>query len=48
MEMAGKNMPFTSQKVAEHWLAEGRFTEHLYGAVGDGEKLIFTVMPPEE
>ena len=47
-EIVAKNMPFTSQKVAEHWLAEGQYTEHLYGAVGDGENLVFTVMQPGE
>ena len=44
-EMIDKNMPYTSQKVAEHWLAEGRFSADLYAAVADEQGMHFFVLP---
>lgn len=41
-ELAQLEMPFSAQFVLEHYMAEGRYTDAIYGGVANGEKVVFT------
>lgn len=38
------DMPFTSKKVTEHWVKEGRYTDKFYGGVATDNDMVFLEM----
>ena len=41
-ELAQLEMHFSAQFVLEHYMAEGRYTDAIYGGVANGERVVFT------
>lgn len=44
-EVSNLAMPFSARFVIEHYRKTGKHTEHMYGGVADGEKVVFTKLP---
>ncbi len=44
-ELSELKMPFTARFVVDHYLNVGMNDDKLYGAVADGEKMVFIEMP---
>ncbi len=40
-ELSNLKMPFTSEKVMEHFVKEGRFTDLFYAGISTGNEMIF-------
>ena len=38
------DMPFTSKKVTDHWVKEGRYTDKFYGGVATFNDMVFVEM----
>ena len=43
-EILSLDMPFTSKKVTEHWVKEGRYTDKFYGGVATDNDMVFLEM----
>ena len=43
-EISELEMPFTSRKVTEHFVKEGRFTDLFYAGISTGNEMIFHVL----
>ncbi len=43
-EILTLDMPFTSKKVTEHWVKEGRYTDCFYGGVATDNDMVFLEM----
>jgi 8-oxo-dGTP diphosphatase len=43
-EILTLDMPFTSKKVTDHWVKEGRYTDKFYGGVATDNDMVFLEM----
>lgn len=44
-EIQGLEMALSAKYALEHYIAEGQFTQTLYGGIANGEKVVFAEMP---
>ena len=44
-ELKGLPMAYTARWMMDHYLETGHATDHIYGGIADGEKVVFTPLP---